>query len=86
MVETLPVPEIVCTSEHLLMPVPMEYLSITRPPAAGRVVELTLIDAEVAASATAGMATVASVIESMVAMATLRNETNFMSTLESVLV
>ena len=49
-------------------------------------VELTLIDAEVAASATAGMATVASVIESMVAMATLRNETNFMSTLESVLV
>jgi hypothetical protein len=74
------------TREHAANPVPMEYFSVTRPPAAGRVVELTLIDAEVAASATAGMATVASVIESIVAMDALRNETNFMSTLESVLV
>ena len=74
------------TREHELMPVPMEYFSVTRPPAAGRVVELTLIDAELAASATAGMATVASVIDSIVAMDALRNETNFMSTLESFLV
>ena len=68
------------------MPVPMEYFSVTRPPAAGRVVVLTLIDAELAASATTGAATVASVIESIVAIDALRNETHFMSTPESVLV
>jgi len=72
------------TREHALMSAPMECFSVSSPPAARGVVTPILIDVELAASATAGMATVASVIESTVAKDAQRNVTNLIMAPKSV--